>query len=55
MRKCDKCRAVGEYDALVCADCGKDYARCEGCGGVNGAKRSLHSHRALHHSKNGGW
>lgn len=35
----------------VCATCGKSYARCARHGGEAGAKRSLHSHRALYHPR----
>jgi len=37
--------------AVLCFDCGKTYRRCQKHGGLMGARRSLHSHRALYHPK----
>jgi hypothetical protein len=46
MDKCDKCREPATA-AVSCPGCGANYRRCDECGGESGAKRSLHSHRAL--------
>jgi hypothetical protein len=50
---CDRrgCKGPAFHDPVKCKDCGKTYARCSGHGGVPGAVRSLHSHRALYHPK----
>jgi len=41
-----------ETPALAqCSTCGRCYRRCASHGGEDGAKRSLHSHRALIHSE----
>lgn len=49
---CDKCRGpvdTAGWNSVACFDCTKVYVRCAACGGQAGARRSLHSHRALHH------
>lgn len=55
---CDKCprRHPGPvyHQTVACPECGKEYARCAGHGGLAGAMRSLHSHRALYHPKTEG-
>lgn len=46
---CGKCKApVSPWNTVACFDCTRVYARCGMCGGQAGARRSLHSHRALH-------
>lgn len=51
--KCDKCHAKvnmhGGWNGVACFDCERVYVRCEAHGGNKGARRSLHSHRALMH------
>lgn len=53
MATCDKCKANvdtgGGWNNVACFDCDKVYVRCGDCGALAGARRSLHSHRALHH------
>lgn len=53
--KCDKCRAAvdtgGGWNTVACFECSATYIRCEAHGGQQGARRSLHSHRALKHPK----
>lgn len=47
---CGKCYAASTGWA-ACATCGKRYGRCDAHGGEDGARRSVHSHAALHHPK----
>lgn len=54
LETCDKCPKRASKPATAdgaCSDCGKTYHRCGDHGGADGVKRSLHSHRALHHPK----
>jgi hypothetical protein len=54
-RTCDKCPTPvdtqGGWHGVACMACGASYIRCEAHGGQAGARRSLHSHRALMHPK----
>lgn len=45
------CRERAVRPGAFCVDCGERYHRCEAHGGEAGARRSLHSHRGLHHPK----
>jgi hypothetical protein len=52
--KCARCRRPTPTDQAghaACAECSKTYAVCNLCGGEAAAKRSLHSHAALYHTK----
>jgi hypothetical protein len=52
--RCDKCKATMlSMEVVWCRHCQRAYRRCDGCGGVEGARRSLHSHVALHHTGQG--
>jgi hypothetical protein len=53
-KACDKCGTqvdtAGGWNGVACLDCTRIYIRCGTCGGQAGARRSLHSHRALLHT-----
>jgi hypothetical protein len=53
--ECDKAKRSEPCDltlvGMASCGCGKVYVRCRRHGGEAGAKKSLHSHRALYHPK----
>ena len=55
-----KSPCAGEVATVECAEdvgrseykgCGNKYARCEAHGGIEGARRSLGSHKGIYHPK----
>lgn len=50
---CDRCGEPAYEGPEICDVCGKAYRRCIEHGGTQGARRSIHSHKALHHPKGG--
>jgi hypothetical protein len=48
---CDRRGCLTPATGAVSCDCGAVYQRCEAHGSGAGARRSLHSHRALQHAR----